>query len=51
MQRTEENLARLGLETKSKAQLKVADATELESWWDNQPFDRILLDAPRSASG
>ena len=51
MQRTEENLARLGLEAKSKAQLNVADATELDSWWDNQPFDRILLDAPCSASG
>jgi len=47
IQRVEENLARLGLE----AELKVADACELESWWDKQTFDRVLLDAPCSATG
>ncbi len=47
MQRVEENLTRLQL----KAQLKTADAAELDKWWDGVPFDRILLDAPCSATG
>ena len=42
-----ENLARLGL----KAELAVADAADLSAWWDGNGFDRILLDAPCSASG
>jgi 16S rRNA (cytosine967-C5)-methyltransferase len=41
------NLERLGL----GAQLHCADAAEVDSWWDGQPFDRILLDAPCSATG
>lgn len=28
-----------------------ADANHLDSWWDGQPFDRILLDVPCSATG
>jgi 16S rRNA (cytosine967-C5)-methyltransferase len=42
-----ENLARLGV----SATLIAADASNPEQWWDGQPFDRILLDAPCSASG
>jgi 16S rRNA (cytosine967-C5)-methyltransferase len=29
----------------------VADASNPEEWWDNEPFDAILLDAPCSATG
>lgn len=47
MTRVEENLRRLGL----TATLKVADAADTAAWWDRQPFDRILLDAPCSATG
>ncbi len=46
-QRIRENLTRLKLD----AALKVADAAEVQSWWDGAPFQRILLDAPCSASG
>jgi 16S rRNA (cytosine967-C5)-methyltransferase len=42
-----ENLARLGL----TAQVKTGDARRPEGWWDGRPFDRILADAPCSASG
>lgn len=42
-----ENLERLELEAK----VKVADAASTSSWWDGRPFDRILLDAPCTASG
>lgn len=46
LQRVEENLQRLGL----SATLVAADAAHAE-WWDGKPFDRILLDAPCSATG
>jgi 16S rRNA (cytosine967-C5)-methyltransferase len=42
-----QNLLRLGL----SAELKAADAAKLAQWWDGRPFERILLDAPCSASG
>ncbi len=42
-----ENLDRLGLE----ARLLTADAASPGDWWDGRPFDRILLDAPCSATG
>ncbi len=45
--RIKENLDRLGL----TAEVLVADAANAASWWDGQPFDAILLDAPCSASG
>ena len=40
-------LARLGLE----ARVQVADCTVPGSWWDGQPFDRVLADVPCTASG
>jgi len=47
LQRVRDNLQRLGLH----AGLLAADATDIESWWDRKPFDRILADVPCSASG
>ncbi len=49
MQRVSENLQRLKLE--SRAELIVADARHHKQWWDGEKFDRILIDAPCSASG
>ena len=31
--------------------MQQADATAPSQWWDGDPFDRILIDAPCSASG
>lgn len=41
------NLQRLGL----AATTICADALAVAQWWDERPFDRILLDAPCSATG
>lgn len=42
-----ENLVRLQL----SATLLVDNAAKPQQWWDGKPFDRILLDAPCSATG
>jgi 16S rRNA (cytosine967-C5)-methyltransferase len=34
-----------------KMEIIQADASKVESWWDGELFDRILLDAPCSATG
>ncbi|SJM90187.1 Ribosomal RNA small subunit methyltransferase B (fragment) [Crenothrix polyspora] len=47
MRRVSENLQRLQLQ----ATQIVADAAQPQDWWDNIPFERILLDAPCSALG
>ncbi len=46
-ERIRENLARLGL----SATVLAADASNPDEWWNKNQFDRILLDAPCSASG
>jgi 16S rRNA (cytosine967-C5)-methyltransferase len=42
-----ETLKRLNL----TAITKVSDINDIENWWDKEKFDRILLDAPCSATG
>ncbi|WP_414156299.1 16S rRNA (cytosine(967)-C(5))-methyltransferase RsmB [Pseudomonas sp. BNK-30] len=47
LNRVRENLDRLQLD----AELIACDARDTASWWDGKPFQRILLDAPCSATG
>ena len=47
LEKVRENMARLQLQ----AEMQSADAAQPETWWDGQPFQRILADAPCSASG
>ncbi len=46
-ERIRETLARLGL----AATVITGDAADPSAWWDGEPFDAILLDAPCTASG
>jgi 16S rRNA (cytosine967-C5)-methyltransferase len=45
--RLHENFARLGL----RADVRAGDAGNPGAWWNGRQFDRILLDAPCSATG
>ncbi len=45
--RVRENLARLGV----SAEVVCGDGTQPSGWWKGELFDRILLDAPCSATG
>ncbi|MFD1382957.1 16S rRNA (cytosine(967)-C(5))-methyltransferase RsmB [Rhodanobacter aciditrophus] len=47
LERIEANLERLGL----SAKLICGDASATQDWWDGNAFDKILLDAPCSATG
>lgn len=47
LERVRANLARLGL----PARVLCGDAGDPAAWWDGARFDRILVDAPCSASG
>ena len=54
LERVRENLQRLQLpwpEGGGQVALNAADARDVKNWWDGQPFDAVLLDAPCSASG
>lgn len=46
-QKIDQTLQRLRL----TAQVRCADAADIAAWWDGHAFDRILLDAPCTASG
>lgn len=48
LERVSGNLRRLRL---AGASVRRADAAALDTWWDGRPFQRVLLDAPCSASG
>ncbi|SEM48821.1 16S rRNA (cytosine967-C5)-methyltransferase [Luteibacter sp. UNCMF331Sha3.1] len=45
--RIRQNMDRLGLE----ARIVVGDAGDPSAWWDGRPFDRVMIDAPCSATG
>ena len=45
--RVSQNLQRL----RTTAQVVAGDASEPATWWDGEPFNRILLDVPCSATG
>lgn len=47
LERVQQNLDRLGL----NAKLVHGDAADIDAWWSGEKFDRILLDAPCSATG
>lgn len=47
LERVRENLQRIG----ASATLLAADAGEPDAWWDGVPFQRVLLDAPCTATG
>lgn len=47
LRRIGQNLDRLGLH----AHLVAGDAATPSAWWDGEPYDRILIDAPCSATG
>ncbi len=47
LNRVRETLARIG----AQAEFLAADAADTQAWWNGEPFDAVLLDAPCSATG
>lgn len=51
LQRVKDNLQRTHNHLLPKVTIQTGDACDPKAWWDGKLFDRILLDAPCSASG
>ena len=49
LRRTADTLHRVGVD--AQVELKAADATDVDAWWDGTPFEAVLIDAPCSATG
>ncbi len=47
LEQVDETLARVGLE----ADVRSADAAQLQSWWKGELYDAVLIDAPCTGSG
>ena len=49
LQRVTETMSRLSLQ--HRVSIQAHDAADVSAWWDGEPFDLVLLDAPCTGSG